>query len=59
MNFNNYTEDSKKYLKIPLDNDLFTLKIKSITIGKNLSMSQKQSIIDLADKKGILCTEEK
>ena len=59
MNFNNYTDDSKKYLKIPLDNDLFTLKIKSITIGKNLSMTQKQCIKDLANKKGILCIEEK
>ncbi|MFC2185692.1 hypothetical protein ACFCT7_00150 [Fulvivirgaceae bacterium LMO-SS25] len=59
MNFSNYSHNSRKYLKVPLDNDLFSLKVKSIAIGKNLSIDQKQMIKDLANRKGILWTEEK
>lgn len=54
-----FTYDSKRYLKIPFDNNLFTLKIKNITIGKNLSFSQTTMIKELANKKGIAYTEVK
>jgi len=49
---------SKTYLKIPLKNNLFTLRIKSIKIGKNLNNSQKDQIKTLADKKGLSWIEE-
>ncbi len=56
--FFTYTHNSKSYLKIPLDNDLFSLKIKTITIGKNLDPEQNENIKKLATKKGIKWTEE-
>ena len=42
-----------KYMKIPFDNPLFSIKIKSVTIGKNLSPAQKQKIEKLLKQKNI------
>jgi hypothetical protein len=47
------TYKSKKFLKMPFDNNLFTLKVRSITVGKNLDKAEKEKIQLLADKKGI------
>jgi hypothetical protein len=49
---------TKKFLKVPFDNDLFIIKVKSITIGKHLMPYQKEKIKELADKKGIKCVEQ-
>jgi hypothetical protein len=43
----------KKFLKIPFANELFTIKIKSIKIGKNLNDFQKEKIRKLAVQKEI------
>lgn len=52
------TFGSKKFLKIPFDNNLFTLTLKSITIGKNLEPSQKGRIKSLARIKAIPTIDE-
>jgi hypothetical protein len=49
----------KKYLKIPFDNELFTIKVKSITLGKNLSCWQKIKVRVLALRKGYKCVQLK
>lgn len=51
--FSSFPIGSRKFLKIPFDNDLFSLELNSITIGKNLDPMQKEKIQKLADKKGI------
>lgn len=56
--FSIFKVGTKSYLKIPLINNLFTLTIKSIKIGKHLSNLQKEKIKILADSKGIPCQEE-
>lgn len=54
-----FTDDSKRYLKIPFDNNLFNLKIKNITIGKYLCPTQTTRMKELATKKGISFSVEK
>ncbi len=49
----------KKFLKIPFDNNLFSLKLISITIGKNLSKTEKKKIQLFASNKGIRTICEK
>lgn len=56
--FTTQTFDSKKFLKIPFDNNLFTLTLKSITIGKYLEPSQKERVKSLARIKGIPTIDE-
>jgi hypothetical protein len=51
-------DNEKVFLKIPFENELFTIKIKSIIIGKNVDNLQKQKIKDLADKKNIKYYEQ-
>jgi len=43
--------NNKKILKIPFKNKLFNIQIKQITVGKNLSSSEKSKIKKFAAKK--------
>jgi hypothetical protein len=45
--------DNKKYMTIPFENDLFSIKIKSVTLGKNLNYCQKRKIKKILKQKGI------
>jgi hypothetical protein len=44
---------TKKFLKIPFNNDLFSIKIKSVTLGKNLNDYQRKKIETLLTQKEI------
>lgn len=57
--FGTQTFGLKKFLKIPFDNNLFTINLKSITIGKNLDPIQQSKIKELADKKAITTYDER
>jgi len=45
--------NNKKYMTIPFDNQLFSINLKSVTLGKNLTVSQKTEIENLLIKKNI------
>jgi hypothetical protein len=50
---NPYISNGKKYLKIPFNNPLFNIKLKSITFGKNISPSKIREMEELLAKHGI------
>jgi hypothetical protein len=56
--FEEFVCKSDKYLKIPFDNELFTIEIRSISVGRHLQAYQKDKIYELAIKKGILLKED-
>jgi hypothetical protein len=44
---------SENFLEVPFENELFTIKIKSITVGKHLTPCKKEKIMELASQRGI------
>jgi len=56
-NVNNMFEvsenNNKKYMTIPFENQLFSVNLKSVTLGKNLTNYQRIEIEDLLKKKNI------
>jgi hypothetical protein len=49
--------DNKKYMIIPFNNQLFSIKIKSVTLGNNLSNNQRKEIENLLKEKNIKLNE--